>query len=351
MMPQRFALAESAAQLLRAHIDAGRWPDVLPGERVLCEELEISRPTLRQALKALEREGRLEVAQGRQRRIIGWRSPAIPADRRQVIGLLSSLPLQALPPFVLFWIGEVRSSLAKTGRRLEFHVSHGLTAQNPGRALERLVHGAPASLWILLLAPSPVQQWFQKQKVPCVMAGSCAPGVDLPSVDLNYRAASRHAVGVFRRAGHTRLALVVPEGDLTGDAESEAGFTEAAGGGLTPLILRHNGSQEAILEQMERCLRLAAPPTGFLVARSAHALAVLTFLMRRGVQFPSQAAMIARDDDAFLDFVTPRMARYRGNPVTYARHLTHAIQQASRSGPLPTRPVRLMPSFCAGETA
>ena len=347
---RRASLVETAAQVLLTHLDSGRWTEFLPGEWALCEELQISRPTLRQALQVLERKGRLKVSQGRQRRIIRRRDAGISAVQREVIGLLSPVPMQALPPFVLFWIDEVRSDLAREGYRLEFHTSAAGTTRRPGRALERLVHGATAAVWILLLAPPPVQQWFQEQKLPCLVAGSCAPDNSLPSVDIDHQAACRHAVGVFRRSGHARLALVIPAGGLVGDAESEAGFGEATGSGFPPLILRHNGTPENIVRRLESSLQMSSPPTGFLVARSAHVLMVLTWLLRRGFRIPSQAAVISRDDDAFLDFVTPRVARYRSNPVIFARRVSHAVLQMARSGPAPVRPIRLMPRFLPGET-
>lgn len=66
---------------------------------------------------------------------------------------------------------------------------------------------------------------------------------------------------------------------------------------------------------------------------------------------PFKVALISRDDDAFLDFVTPRVARYSSNPVVFARRVSHAVLQMARFGAAPVRPVRLMPRFLPGETA
>jgi LacI family transcriptional regulator len=352
VLPHRQTLAESAAQVLLAQLDSGRWTEFLPGERELCEEFQISRPTLRQALKVLEREGRVEVSQGRRRRIIARRGRRIPVARQKVIGLLSPFTLKALPPFVLFWIDEVRSNLAKVGYRLEFHASGRASAAGPpDRALEQVVYTAPASLWILLLSTPASQQWFREHNLPCLVAGSCAPEMQLPSVDIDYRAASHHAVGVFRRRGHECLALVVPASGAGGDADSESGLCAAAANGPPPVILRHDGTRAGIVRSLEGALRLTTPPTGFLVARSAHALTVLTLLMQRGRRLPGEAAVISRDDDYFLDFVTPRIARYSGDPALFSRHVFHTALQMVRSGPAPSKPIRLMPTFNPGETA
>lgn len=352
VLPHRQTLAESAAQVLLAQLDSGRWTEFLPGERELCEEFQISRPTLRQALRVLEREGRVEVAQGRRRRIIARRGRRIPVARQKVIGLLSPLTLKALPPFVLFWIDEVRSNLTKVGYRLEFHASgRAGTASHPDHALEQVVYTAPASLWILLLSTPAMQQWFRERNLPCLVAGSCAPEMPLPSVDIDYRAASHHAVGVFRRRGHQRLALVVPASGAGGDAESEAGLCAAAAEGPPPVILRHDGTRAGIVRSVEEALRMSMPPTGFLVARSAHVLTVLTLLMRGGRRLPDEAAVISRDDDYFLEFVTPQVARYSSDAARFSRQLFQMILQMVRFGPTTGRPVRLIPTFIPGETA
>jgi len=351
VLPHRQTLAESAAQVLLAQLDSGRWTEFLPGERELCEEFQISRPTLRQALKVLERERRVEVAQGRRRRIIARRGRRIPAARQKVIGLLSPVTLKALPPFVLFWIDEVRSNLAKVGYRLEYHASgRAGTAGHSHRSLEQVVYTAPASLWILLLSTPASQQWFRERNLPCLVAGSCAPGLPLPSVDIDHRAACHHAVGVFRRRGHERLALVIPASGTSGDAESEAGLCGGAADGPPPVVLRHDGTRAGIIRLLEGALRWAKPPTGFLVARSAHVLTVLTLLLQQRRRLPGDVAVISRDDDYFLDFVTPRVARYSSDPARFARQLFQMILQMVRLGPTAGRPVRLIPNFSPGET-
>lgn len=56
-IPHRVSLASQAGAYLREGIRSGRWGKWLPSERELCEELQVSRFTLRAALKELAREG------------------------------------------------------------------------------------------------------------------------------------------------------------------------------------------------------------------------------------------------------------------------------------------------------
>jgi DNA-binding LacI/PurR family transcriptional regulator len=343
-------LVESVVDVLRAQIGDGRWIDFLPGERLLCHELQVSRPTLRLALKVLERDGCVSAEHGRKRRINLKPNPRAKGTVSNVIALLAPVSLDALPPFVLFWIDEVRSHLAKVGHHLEFHVSSACAAQQPDRALDVLVQSNPAALWILLLSSHSVQRWFAEHQVPCLVTGSCAPGAKIPSIDIDYRAACRHAAGMFHQRGHQQLALVIPSDGLAGDADSEAGFVEGCSTGPQPLVLRHDGSRENLIRKLQGALRLNTPPTGFLVARAGHVLTVVSYLMQTGARLPDEFGVISRDDEPFLDFMSPTIARYKINRVTFARRLARTVLQMVRSGSGSTHPIRLIPNLVTGGT-
>ena len=94
-LPQRVSLAEVTAQSLRESMQSGHWQGYLPGERELCECLQVSRSTMRTALAALERDGILEVAE-RQRRRIKLPNAGKPAANSQVIALITARPLLAM---------------------------------------------------------------------------------------------------------------------------------------------------------------------------------------------------------------------------------------------------------------
>jgi len=55
--PQRISLPKETYRVLLEAIENGTWSEFLPGERRLCEQFQVSRPTLRHALLQLEKEG------------------------------------------------------------------------------------------------------------------------------------------------------------------------------------------------------------------------------------------------------------------------------------------------------
>ena len=349
--PQRVSLAGLTAQSLRDSMQAGHWQGHLPGERELCARLQVSRSTLRSALDELQRDGLLEVTQRRRRRIKSAQTHAMPAPSR-VIAILSSRPLLAMAASSVVMVDELRDKLSQAGFSLEIHVSVACFSSKPARELEALSTRSPAAVWVLFGSLEPVQQWFVRRQLPCLVVGSCAHGVPLPSVDADYRAACRHAGALLRRKGHQRIALIRPDGDFGGDLESEQGLLEALRGDETAslLVLRHNSTPEHLCALLEKALRSPQPPTACVVARTVHVLTVMMFLMQRGKRIPQDMAVVSRDNEPFLQHAVPPVTCYAASSAQFARRVSKAALQLAETGKLPPKALRLMPQFVRGAT-
>lgn len=350
-VPPRPSLITHSADFLREALHAGEWTEVLPSERALCLRLQISRPTLRAVLAQLEGEGVISAVENKRRRILS-RSPARQTSTQsRMIALLSPVPQQAMPPFVLFWVDALRELLMDAGYQLEVHEhAHCFTAK-PAGALKKLTQRVPASAWVLFRSTAMMQHWFATQRLPAIIAGSCVEGVELPSVDIDYRATCRHAAGMLRQKGHQRIALLLPGASHGGDGESEHGFREAMSTGeATPIVLQHHEAAEEVVQQLDAILRRKPAPTAFLVARSSHTLTVVTHLLRSGHRLPRDFAVVSRDDDAFLDHVVPRITRYSADAAKFAKRLSKLVLELAQTGRTSTTPVRLMPDLRRGET-
>lgn len=347
-IPQRTSLVAETVRILRDAITAGRWAEHLPGERRLCEEWHISRPTLRAALSTLAGEGLVTMAHGK-RTLVHQPSVQIGSEMKSAsltVGMLSPEPLHAMPPFVLLWLDELRGQLAAAGHLLQVHVGrswyHG---RNPARALAALTSSAPAACWVLYRSTEGMQRWFEQQQVPCAIVGSPFAGIRLPSVDRDYRAVCRHAVGAILARAHTRLALLIQEPQFAGDIESEAGFQEglkaASNPAVSGCIQRHDGTREGLLKSLDGLLQSRIRPTALVIARSACALTVCSALMQRGLRIPKDMAVICRDDDLYLDDMVPSIARYSVPPSTFAKRIFRLVSQPAAKSDIKVMPVFL----------
>jgi len=351
LMPQRTSLVNETVRVLREAIVSGRWGRYLPGERRLCEEWRISRPTLRAALSILTAEGLLKVAQGRPTEVLGAPQAAESSTASVLtVGLLSPEPLHAMPPFALLWLDELRGQLAAEGHLLQVHVGRSwFNGRNPARALATLTAAAPAAVWVLYRSTESMQRWFEERQTPCVIVGSLFEGIRLPSVDQDYRAVCRHGVGTLVGRGHSRLGLVIQEPQFAGDRESEAGFHEGlkavSKAEVAGSLFRHDGTRSGILKTVDTILNARHRPTGLIVARSAAALTVFSALLGRGVRIPQEMALICRDDDLYLDDVVPSIARYTVPPSAFAKRIFRLVQQ-----PGSKRDTKVMPVFLKRES-
>jgi len=352
VLPRRLSLVAQTAQSLREGVRTGLWRKQLPGERELCERLQVSRRTLRAALEELQHQGWLEVTQRHRRRIRTRRHTTKLEGQKRVVGVLSTWPFLKLHSPMTLVVDALRDQIAADGGTLEFHANRACFSAQPAQALNKLVQNHPATVWLVIGSKEPMQRWFIRHHLPCLVAGSCAPSINLPSLDVDYRASCRHAGGVLWRKGHRRIALVVPQDAYGGDVASEEGLREALEhlSGTHLQVLRHDGTSPHLCALLDAALRGPNPPTAYLVARSLQVLTVMTHLMRRGKRIPQDVALIARDYEPFLQGTSPVVAHYATNPVQIARRISMAVRQLAETGVLPPHAIRLMPNFVAGET-
>ena len=354
-LPQRHSLEKQTAAVLREEIVRGTWRDMLPGERGLCDMLQVSRHTLRAALVQLRGDGVIRSVQGVGNRIV---LKVAKADGKRLasqdVGLLIPGTLDELVPNHILWIDQLRAMLAERGCRL--HTFHGkkFAQRDPSRALQRLLTQHAHKCWILLLSAEPVQTWFEKQKVPCVVAGTIYAGIELPYCDLDHRATCRHAAGVLLGRGHRRVALVLQKSRRAGDLESEVGFTE--GIRRSPyentdvIIAYHDATPVGIVATVKRLMQRKPAPTALLTTHVFHYLTVMTGLAKLGYRVPEDVSVVSRDGEPYFSCLVPPPAHYRGDPRHFAKALMTPVLQLLEGGAITKRVVHIMPEFKAGQS-
>lgn len=347
-LPQRTSLVAQTTEVLREAVAAREWPRWLPGEFELSLRLHVSRATVRAALAKLEQEKLIRAGQGRRREVARQRTARRPPALSRAVALLSPLPLHRLQSSTVFWIDELRAHLEAAGWHLEIHESAAAYRRRPAHALEELAARLHPAGWVVYRSTPEMQRWFSEHAPAAVIAGSRYPQVTLPAVDVDYKAACRHAAGRLIAAGHRRIAIVRPETGLAGDLESVAGF-EAGIPGEVPAAL-HNGSVQSICASLERLFTKAPAPTGLFVFNAPHLLTVLGWLGRRGLRVPRDISVLCRDDEPFLDSVLPAPSRYTTNASLFARKVSRLVASLVAGGPANPLQLRVMPAFVAGET-
>ena len=65
-------------------------------------------------------------------------------------------------------------------------------------------------------------------------------------------------------------------------------------------------------------------------------------------KLPDQVSVVSRDDDPFLSFVVPELARYVTHPREFARSVVRPVAELLDGGPAVRRSARSMPRFEPG---
>lgn len=357
LLEHRLPLAARVSKELRRGIEQGQWRGWLPGERPLSRQLGISRMTCSQALDALVREGWIERVPGIGTKIsnhthqLGFDSTC-----NASVGIIMPHPVASMRTKITVLVDDLREQLANRGLRLEVCHSPRLYGPHPARILAATIRQQASACWLLLMTTRATQEWFAQMAVPCLTLGTNYEGVNLPSAGADLRAIGRHAAGTLIAAGHRSIAFLfhrLPGSGAgrwsAGDVLFGQGFADECRSRREPVkaqVIDHEETLAGTAQALQRAL--AGGCTGIVVANSHCYLSVISLLAGRGLRVPRDVSLICRDDDHFLDFLSPRPARYCGILELMLKEVMVNLP-CILSGELESlRRARLFPRFDAG---
>jgi DNA-binding LacI/PurR family transcriptional regulator len=344
-LPRRLSLSAQTAAAIRKAVAERMWEEYLPSERRLCELFQVSRPTVRAALRQLAKSGLIEIHQGRRNRLLAGGVDPAPARNRLVV-LVARQPLAHMTLTAYRGISEMRAHLAEHGFGTEVLVCAARSAAAQRRKIEAFLRQNRVFCCVLLSLGPELQEWFAAGPTPALVLGSCHPDVRLPSLDVDYRSVCRHAAGVLRAQGHRRIAFLVPDANAAGDLASETGFREGLPGG-GGLVVRHPGTAAGLAAKLDALFAQPQPPTALLVAKPAHVFSVVMHLLKRGIKVPDTLSLVARDHDHLFE---NGISHYRFEGETFAHRLSRLMLQMVNQGFLPPEPSLIFPRYVAAGT-
>ena len=345
-------MADQASSVLRQAIAQGMLGDPLPGEHQLARQLGISRTSLRAALAKLRVDGLVVSSNGRRARLNlsrRIRAAAAPPVVCVVCPVARDVLSYNQHPIVL----EMHANCASKGISWEEVFDARLEGPHPGRRLQQLVSGRRHVCWILLACSAPIQRWFAHARVPAFVLGSCLPGVELPSIDVDYRAVGWHAAGTLIKHGHRHIGLLQPRRPLAGDLAAHEGFLSYVANRptdvsvTTMLIDSHPAALSAKLDWL---VKSRHRPTALFSNRLPYSVAAMFHLLQSGLRIPDDVSVVMGDSHTVIDTALPGITRYRDINAIHAQRAVRIAEALLAGEQVPLKPSLFIPTFISGKT-
>ncbi len=190
---------------------------------------------------------------------------------------------------------------------------------------------------------------------PMVFVDRWLPGVDVPVVRSDGRAAVRDLVTHLHALGHRRLAIIAGPAATTTGRERVDAFREALGAHGLPLPGAYIGQGDFQAGSGRRVtegfLALPEPPEVVFAADNLMALGALDAIRARGLRVPDDIALAAFDDIRWFVHTDPPITAIAQPTGELGRAAVRALVDRieGRPGASVTLPARLVPRRSCGE--
>ena len=349
----RFSVADQVASALREAIRTGALGDPLPGEHQLAQQFGISRSSLRLAMAQLGADGLIIRRNGLRARLAPSRrraSTCTPQAVCVIYPVSQGIAYSGRYPVV---VAAMRELFATKGIGWEEALDARFHGSNPDRLLHDLVARRKNICWILLACPAPVQRWFYQVGAPAFILGSCLPGVELPSIDIDHHAVGWHAAGNAIKHGHRHIGLLQAVHPLAGDLASQKGFLDYIAKTSTQVTITTilvDDESAAFDTRLRRLARSRQRPTVLFSNQLPPALRAIFILLQCGLQIPRDISLVVGDSHFLVDSVLPEITRYQRGHLQHAECAVRIAQALITGRRVGLKPRLFIPVFIAGST-
>lgn len=334
--------------LLVERIDTERYPagEAVPSERLLSEELGLSRTTVRRAIDNLVQDGRLIRRPGR-----GTFVPEKPAQTSTSGSGQRHLAV-IIPTFANPYYGEMIDGMEKQARSHEMRIVAGQSDYSAESESEQLLQSAadPNVCGALVVPggvgrPSRGAREFIRSGKAFVYVGRWPLDVPVDGVRVDYRLAARRATQHLIDLGHERIAYVEGLPNLPGFSPFE-GFSEMMRERKLPIRpelvrISDQPSEKAGREAIAAMVAEGVHFTAVFGRNDVTTLGIMQGLRDAGLRVPDDVSVTSIANSLLARSMDPPLTCINPEPATVGRLALRLLWdrlQGSYTGP----PIRML---------
>jgi len=321
--------SQQVASHLRELVLSGRWSGKMPGRTRLAAELGVSGKLIDAALVELEREGLVEAAGPRRRRLI-----RIPADGMNQRSLsLAFLPGEAADQR-LDYIMELQHEMIGAGHSVKYAPRTMVELSMDVKRIARMVEQTEADAWVVMAGSREVLEWFISRQVPAFALFGRRDGLPIAAVGPDKRPAIAAAVRELVRLGHRLIVLMArPRRRLPQPGAAEQSFLhELAAQGLAVgdyNLPAWDETTEGFHSRLDSLFHVT-PPTALIVDEFPLFGAAQQFLALRRLRVPADVSLICTDYDPSFEWCQPVITHFRWDSRPVVRRILRWAENVSR---------------------
>lgn len=345
---QRLTLAEQVALRLRGDLQEGRWCGMLPGVEKLAVEMDVSRPTMRAALRLLENEGLIGARGiGRSRTVSG-----LAGNKRVMrVGIVSYAPYWSDTSDTLRVLLEIRHHLETAGDEVFLLGKSQAEMRYDVRRVKVLMQETPADAWIVVAGSRELLEWCAMHTVPTMALYGRTGGLKLARTGPDKMDAYRNVARRLIALGHRNIVLLCPSmrRKPTLGALERVFLDEMESHGIATGEYNLPDWRETPEDFHRLLVSLfrATPPTALVIEETPRVVAVLQFLAQQRIEVPRQVSLVSTDYDSSLDWCVPGIAHMRWDNSRIVRRIVRWVN-AVRQGRADRRTINFPVEFVDG---
>ncbi len=317
---QKITAIDQATDAILRGIRQQEWSDVLPGTRILAQQLGLSAPVVSAALHRLAKEKWI-LARGQR---LAYRinprrrskKPIVTAVTKPQLLILTHDELPSLADVSRRLLENLREQMSRRGWAVSHVVVDYHHAKTWRRSWDRLMPDVHDQLVIALYGNPALASWAARVGAKILFLGGVPPHNGIPLLAVNSSEVVREALAILTRLGHWRIVLPLcdrRERFIQPVCDTMRQMIEQSG---HPYVPQYHNPQSDYLEpdvtyQIFETIFQTHIPTAIILLDWRELVTLQCFLSHKNLRIPEDVSLILLGDQFEAHWFRPALCRFR----------------------------------------